>query len=70
MFCKFRAVTTDCLLMSNEIFDGNSENLLPTKSAPIALLNLSIIHDWFLGINRAWEQIRMYRIESCAKQQI
>ena len=32
------------VVMRNENFDGIGEKLLPTKAAPIASLNLSIIH--------------------------
>ena len=48
--CEFQAVTTDFFLMWNEIFDGNRENLLPTKASPIVSLNLSIIY-WSLSKN-------------------
>ena len=55
--------------MRNEFFDGIGENLLLTKAAPIALLNLSISR-WSLRKIMTWEQSSMFRIESCAKRQI
>ena len=49
MLCKFRAATSH-FFMWNENFDGIAEKLLPTKAAPIASPNLSIIH-WSLSKN-------------------
>ena len=50
-----------------EIFDEVRE--MQTRAAIIASLSLSII-DWPLTKNKAKEQIRMFRIESCAQEQI
>ena len=42
-------------------------NLLQADDELIASLNLSIMH-WSVSKNKAQGQIRMFRIESCAKQ--
>ena len=70
--CKVYHSTSWIPLMYYEIFSGIGEKLLPTKAAPIASLNLSIIR-WPLSKNITLEQkLQNHRlqIESCAKQQI
>ena len=66
MLCRYRAAMSQ--KMWNKIFNGISQKLLPTKAEPIASLNLSIIH-WSLSKFMTMEQISMFRIESCAKEQ-
>ena len=55
MLCKLWAAMSlffheSLFFMRNENFDAIGKKLLQTKAAPIALLNLSIIH-WSLSKN-------------------
>ena len=69
MLCKFRAATSHFFFPCEWNFQRIGENFLPTKAAPIASLNLSIIHS-SLSKNMTQEQNSMFQIESCAKQQV
>ena len=68
-FVQWRVTDDIYFLMWNEIYNGVRDNLLPSKAALIASLNFRSFTGPRVKI-RTQEQIRMFWIESCAKQQI
>ena len=67
MICNFWAVATEFFLIRHGFWVR--ETLLQTKAALIASLNLASFR-LFLSKNKAFEQIHMFQIKSCAKQQL
>ena len=69
MLCKFWAATSHFLSSCGMKFSWNQREVVADQAAPIASLNLSIIHS-SLSKNMTQEQNSMFRIEPCAKQQV